>query len=72
MSGQISYVEAFERRMNLLDLSQNNYLAFLKKWKPQLSVGVKDFISQLQADSKVVVLISGGIYEVFLFDFPTI
>ena len=64
MSGKLSYVQAFEMRMNLLSPSINEYNSFLKVWKPQFTPGVKDFIKRLTEDNKHIVLISGGIFEV--------
>lgn len=60
----MSYVEAFEKRMVLLSPTQDDYNSFLKTWTPTLTDGVKEFIQQLENDSKQVVLVSGGIYEV--------
>lgn len=68
MSGKMTYVEAFEKRMNLLSPTQNDLNSFLINWKPQLTDGVKQFIAQLKADSKQIILISGGIYEVLLYN----
>lgn len=64
MGGKMSYVEAFEKRMVLLSPTQDDYNSFLKIWTPTLTDGVKEFIKQLENDSKQVVLVSGGIYEV--------
>ena len=64
MSGSISYVEAFEKRMRLLSPSQKQFNLFLQSWNPTFSPGVKQFIDALKKDSKQIILISGGVYEV--------
>ena len=68
MSGAMSYVEAFEKRINLLSPSQEQFCSFLHLWKPILSPGVQQFIEELKEDSKQIVLISGGIYEVRIYN----
>ena len=64
MSGGMTYVDAFDRRMRLLSPSFSQYQSFLKVWNPEFTPGVESFIEQLKSDSKQIVLISGGIYEV--------
>ena len=66
MGGRMSYVEAFEKRMALLSPTQEDFNSFLKNWNPKLTDGVKEFIQLLKNDSKQVILVSGGIYEVRL------
>ena len=64
MSGGMSYVEAFDKRMKLLSPTSSQYKSFLEVWKPEFTSGVQSFIKQLKSDRKQIILISGGIYEV--------
>lgn len=66
MAGEVSYVEGFEKRMNLLHPTIEQMNSFLKSWKPTLTSGVKEFISYLQNNRKLVYLVSGGISHVLL------
>ena len=66
MAGEISYVEGFEKRMNLLHPTIEQMNAFLSSWNPTLTAGAKEFISYLQNNQKLVYLVSGGISHVRL------
>lgn len=67
MAGEISYVEGFEKRMNLLHPTIYQMNSFLRNWNPTLTSGVKEFISHLQNSRKLVYLVSGGISHVWLY-----
>ena len=67
MAGEISYVEGFEKRMDLLHPTIDQMNSFLRKWNPTLTSGVKEFISYLQNNRKLVYLVSGGISHVWLY-----
>lgn len=69
MSGGMSYVDAFDKRMKLLSPTSSQYKSFLEVWKPEFTSGVQSFIKQLKSDRKQIVLISGGIYEVEIYYF---
>ena len=67
MAGEISYVEGFERRLNLLHPTIDQMNSFLRNWNPTLTSGVKEFISYLQNNRKLVYLVSGGLSHVWLY-----
>mgnify|MGYP003262629415 CR=1 FL=1 len=66
MSGEIQYVDGFEKRMNLLHPTMVEMNQFLHAWKPTLTTGVEEFINSLRQHRKQIFLVSGGISHVCL------
>ena len=69
MEGGVSYVDAFDQRMIVLNPTQNDLNAFLSQFQPSFTPGVQAFLQRLQSDEKEVYLVSGGIADVISFVF---
>jgi phosphoserine phosphatase len=60
MGGNVSFRDALENRLRVMQPTRDSVEAFVKNNPPKLSPGIKDLFDALRRDGKTVYLVSGG------------
>lgn len=64
MGGKLSYSKALERRLDLINPTQEGLLQYLEENPPRFTEGIQDLVKILQTKNIPIYLISGGFHSV--------